>query len=439
MLRTIFVVVILAVGWTLAFTSALYAAALYLWIAYFRPESWAWSDIFASLNLSYFAGVFLVIRTLAAGTSLRLTKRNVLLVLFLLLTLLSVIGSVDVPTSWLNWQAFAKTIIVSYLLTVLIKSEADLRLILWVIVLSLGFEAAKQGWAQLVLNPGARNDNTIPFLGDNNVVSVGMAMLTPLVAALAATSAGKFKRGLQFVNVGVIYRGLSTYSRGGFLSFGAVAAYSFFRSDRKVRTLVMGAIVAALVLPVLPPEFWARMSTIAAPAEERDESQQGRLHFWQVAIVMVNDRPLLGVGHAAFPSAYDSYDWSEGWYGRRRSVHSSWFGVLADTGYPGFALFVFILASSLWACRRVRRMSKRGEIPESLGAYAVGLESALVAFMIGGTFVPFHYVEMLWHFLALTMALENIAAAQAASIREERTRQRKPEIVEKPVEEFVWA
>ena len=96
--------------------------------------------------------------------------------------------------------------------------------------LSLGFEAAKQGWAQLVLNPGARNDNSIPFLGDNNVVAVGMAMLTPILTALAATSTGWYKRGSQFVNVGIVYRGLSTYSRGGFLSFGAVAGFAFLRS-----------------------------------------------------------------------------------------------------------------------------------------------------------------------------------------------------------------
>ena len=439
MLRSIFVSIILIVGWTLAFRSPLYAAGLYLWIAYFRPEAWAWSDIFASLNLSYFAGVFLLIRAFASGTPMRITRRNALLLLFLAITLLSVFASVDVPASWAAWQAFAKTIIVSYLLTTLIKTESDLRVILYVIAASLGFEAAKQGWAQLVLNPGARNDNTIPFLGDNNVVALGMAMLTPILSALAATSTGWYKRGVQFVNVGIVYRGLTTYSRGGFLSFGAVAGVTFLRSNHKARALVAGALIAALILPVLPTAFWDRMSTIAAPAEERDYSQTGRLHFWQVAIAMANDRPLLGVGHAAYPSAYDQYDWTDGLYNRRRSAHSSWFGILADTGYPAFALFLFILFSSLWTCRRVRRMAKRGEIPENIGHYAIGLESALVAFMVGGTFVPFHYVEMLWHFLALTMALDNVAAAQAASIREQRKRDTKPAVVEEPVEEFVWA
>jgi len=439
MLRSIFVAGVLAIGWFFAFQSALYAAALYLWIAYFRPESWAWSGVFAAWNLSYIAGVFLVIRTLVSGVSMRVTRRSAMLLLLLALSLLSTYSGLHFDHSWTYWQAFARTIVVSYLLTVLIKTKGDLRLILFVIALSLGFEAAKQGWAQLTLNPGGRNDNPIPFLGDNNLVAVGMAMLVPLVSALADTSTGWRKRALQFLNIGIIYRGVSTYSRGGFLSLGAVAILSFWRSERKARALIAGAIIAALIVPVLPTEFWDRMSTITAPAEERDDSQAGRLHFWQVAIAMANDRPLLGVGHSGYELAYDQYDTTGGHYLTGRAVHSSWFGVLAELGYPGLSLFLVIVLSSLRGCRRVRRMAQRGETPIALGHYARALESALIAFMVGGSFVSFHYCEMLWHFFALTIALERVAKTEAASIREPETSAARPPMVEEPREEFVWA
>ena len=46
-------------------------------------------------------------------------------------------------------------------------------------------------------------------------------------------------------------------------------------------------------------------------------------------------------------------------------------------------------------------MAKRGEVPDSLGHYATGLESSLIAFCVGGTFVSFHYNEMLWHFFGV--------------------------------------
>jgi probable O-glycosylation ligase (exosortase A-associated) len=411
-----------------------------LWIAYFRPESWAWSDLFTTLNLSYLAGAYLVLRTVFSGVALKLDLRNSLLIVFLLHSLMSTWFALNPEYSFSYWQDFAKMIVVSFLLTNIIQTSADLRLILIVIAVSLGFEAGKQGWAQLVLNPGAKNDNTVPFLGDNNLVAVGMAMLVPIIGALAATSSGWQKRAFQFLSVGVLYRGLSTYSRGGFLSFAAVGAHWFWRSPHKLKTIAAVALAALLIAPVLPQEFWDRMSTIVAPSQERDDSVQGRLHFWQVAVAMANERPLVGVGHRGYEPAYNQYDWTNGQFLTNRAVHSAWFGVLADLGYVGLFLFVAIVLLSLRGCRRVRKAARRGEIPGPLGPYAVGLESSLVAFIIGGSFVSFQYSEMLWHYFALTIALERVAVAEAAANRvraEQEQLARQPEEAAEP--DFAWA
>lgn len=440
MLRTIFVFVVLTVGWAFALRGPVYAACLYLWIAYFRPESWAWNDLFTTLNLSYFAGAYLVLRTVFSGVALKLDLRNSLMIVFLLHSLMSTWFGLNPEYSFGYWQEFAKMIVVSFLLTNIIQTSAELRLILIVITLSLGFEAGKQGWAQLVLNPGAKNDNSVPFLGDNNLVAVGMAMLLPIVGALAATASGWRKRAFQFLSVGVLYRGLSTYSRGGFLSFAAVGAHWFWRSPYKLKTTAAVALSALLIAPVLPQEFWDRMSTITASSEERDESVQGRLHFWRVAAAMANERPLVGVGHRGYEPAYNQYDWTNGQFLTNRAVHSAWFGVLADLGYPGLFLFVAIVLLSLRGCRRVRKAAERGEIPGPLGPYAIGLESSLVAFVIGGSFVSFQYSEMLWHYFALTIALERVAVAEAAANRvraEQEQQARQTDDAAEP--DFAWA
>lgn len=442
MIRTIIVIVALTIGWGFAIQGPLYAACLYLWIAYFRPESWAWNPVFGTLNLSYIAGAYLVIRSIVSGVRLRLDIRTVLMLLFLAHSFVSAWLGLNSEHSLGYWQEFAKVIVISILLTTIIQTAAELRLIFLVITLSLGFEAVKQGWAQLILNPGARNDNWVPFLGDNNLVAVGMAMLLPIIGALGATSTGWRKRAFQFMSIGVLYRGLSTYSRGGFLSLGAVSAIWFWRSEHKLKTLVAVAIAAVLILPVLPQQFWDRMSTITAPTEERDTSQQGRLHFWEVAVVMANDRPLIGVGHRGYEPAYNTYDFSEGRYLTNRAVHSAWFGVLGELGYPGLLLFVAIIVSSLATCRRVRLAARRGEIPGPLGPYAIGLESSLIAFMVGGSFVSFQYCEMLWHFFALSIALERVAVAEAAVNRSRREAERVPVAepsADDPDRDFAWA
>ena len=441
MIRTVLVIVALTIGWGFAIQGPLYAACLYLWIAYFRPESWAWSSVFTTLNLSYIAGAYLVIRAALSGMAFRFDARTILLLVFLGHSFISAWFGLNSDYSIGYWQEFAKVIVVSIVVTNVIRTAADLRLILLVITLSLGFEAVKQGWAQLILNPGQPNNNWIPFLGDNNLVAVGMAMLLPIVGALGATSSGWRKRAFQFMSIGVLYRGLSTYSRGGFLSMSVVGLIWFWRSEHKARTLAAVAVATMLILPVLPQQFWDRMSTITAPAEERDASQQGRLHFWQVAIAMANDRPFIGVGHRGYEPAYNSYDFSGGQFEQDRAVHSAWFGVLGELGYPGLLLFVAIFISSLLACRRVRLAAKRADTATPLGPYAVALESSLIAFMVGGSFVSFQYSEMLWHFFALTIALERVAATEMAIERTKKNAGDAPaanQADREPEPEFAW-
>jgi len=102
-----------------------------------------------------------------------------------------------------------------------------------------------------------------------------------------------------------------------------------------------------------------------------------------------------------------------------------------------FALFL----STMYTCRRVRLLARRGAIPEALGRYAISLEAALASFAIGGAFVSFHYCEMLWHFFALTMALEVVAAKEALAITTEaaRPKQQSASVTTQPLEpDFVW-
>jgi O-antigen ligase len=165
------------------------------------------------------------------------------------------------------------------LITVLITSAKELKIALILIVLSLGLEGAKQGWAQLILNPGATNTNEIPFLGDNNCVAIGMLMLVPLLFALGQTAKSKWmKSGYIFLIIGVSYRALSTYSRGGMIAFAGMCIIWWLRSRHKIQSILAIALIAALTLPVFPPKFWDRMKTITANQEEMDSSSASRLY-----------------------------------------------------------------------------------------------------------------------------------------------------------------
>lgn len=412
MLRTIFVLGLVAFGAKYAIQGAFGALLLYLWIAYFRPDAWVWQvEFIRTLNLSLVAGVFLVIRSLFSPDRFRFDLRSLLLLVFLTLSLLSTWVSTQSAYAWEFWIDFVKTVVVTYLFQVLVTDMTKFRTTLMVLALSLGFEGAKQGWVQLLINPGGHNDNILPMLGDNNGVAVGMLMLMAVFIALAQTSTRRWEKWLcRFFLLGVSYRAVSTYSRGGFLAAGALVMLYVLRSRRKVPAIIGALVVGTVVLSVLPPTFWDRMSTIKLSEDEiEDDSSRSRLHFWRVAVSMANANPVLGVGYNSFNRVYDSYDTLDGRYGRRRSVHSMWFGVLAELGYPAFLVYLTILGLAVLSTQSIASRSKRGDLPPEFYSYAVALQIAFATCFVGGSFVPWQYVEMLWHFIGLTMALRSIA------------------------------
>lgn len=68
MLRLIFVSLIIAFGTKYALKGAFGALLLYLWVAYFRPHLWAHnSSIIGALDLSLFAGVYLLVRSITSN------------------------------------------------------------------------------------------------------------------------------------------------------------------------------------------------------------------------------------------------------------------------------------------------------------------------------------------------------------------------------------
>ena len=410
MFRTLFILTIVSIGTYYALQSSFYALLLYMWNAYFRPEDWVWTDLISNLHISYIAGCYVVLATLFSGKRLPMNGRIGLMMLFLIHTLLSTLLSEHFEYCWLYWVDFLKTIIITYLMIILIDDFSKFRLVLLVVALSLGLEASKQGWFYLLTSPGGANSNPIAFLGDNNGVAVGMLMLVPIIALLAQTTPRRWARLFYWLMlVGVLYRALSTYSRGGFLACIAMGSTYCLYSQKKLRMLFASTIIVAIVLPTLPDTFWNRMTTIQTYQEAEDTSALGRFHFWQVAREMAAAHPFLGVGYHGYNLSYDDYDSSQGKYGHLRAAHNSPLAVVAELGYLGLAIYMIIILSSLEACHRVRKLAATDPSLLDFSQSATALITSLLVFLVGGFFVTFQYQEMLWHFFGLTIVLTELA------------------------------
>ena len=427
MLRALLVIGIIVYGCAKSVQGPFYALLFYLWIAYFRPEQWLWFDFYSQLNLSFLVGIAVLLSTLIApGEKLRFGFGSVLMIVFLVQSTLSTLFSPHSDYAFPYYEDFLKCIIISLVIASLVTEERRLRLVFLVIVCSVGLEGVKQGWAQLLLNPGAKNANPWEAFGDENGVAVGMLMVSSMMVALARAAPSKWERVLmRFALVGVVYRAISTYSRGGFLSLGGFTLHYILRSKRKLVGVVAIAFVVGIIVPVLPDDFWARMNTINQAQQNLEETAEadlsiaGRLHFWAVAWEMAKARPLLGVGHNAYNASYREYDFSFGKFPGDRSVHSIWLGVLSELGFPGLIVFVTLILYAFWTNRRVQRLAKKHPELTNLGHYGRGIEGALVVYAIGGSFVIFQYHEFPWHLFALSFALGRIASERVAALSAE--------------------
>jgi probable O-glycosylation ligase (exosortase A-associated) len=284
-----------------------------------------------------------------------------------------------------------------------------------VIAGSFGFHAAKAGLAS-ILGGGVRFfEGPGGAFTDNNGYAVGMAMIIPLIVVSAQVAGNRwikwgFYTAVPLAAVAVV----GTFSRGGFLALVA-AGLTLVLLKRRIAALCMVVLVAA-------PLWWfagtqegyvERLSTIQTYDEVGEASALSRLHFWAVAVRMAQAN-VLGVGLFNYERAYDQYDFLDGAYGRRRSVHSSPFQVLAETGFMGAAVFGFLFVYGFICTRRVRRRAKNKELSESDRALLVGASDALVAsmvgFLVGGSFIAMALNDLTWFTFALIATLDRISA-----------------------------
>jgi O-antigen ligase len=127
---------------------------------------------------------------------------------------------------------------------------------------------------------------------------------------------------------------------------------------------------------------------------------------------MAYAHPFFGVGLRNYEFTYDAFDFLNGIYGKGRSVHSSHFQVLAETGLIGSAFYVFLFTYGLTLCFRVRARSRRSELTPELQKFFYSASNAIIAsmfgFLAGGSFIALALNDITWLTFALIASLDII-------------------------------
>lgn len=189
-------------------------------------------------------------------------------------------------------------------------------------------------------------------IGDENDVAIALVTFMPFAVVSVILSKSMVKKVLFGVIFGIMAAGVvASMSRGGFLGFAAMLLYGFWLSPQKLRTALIGLILALGLAVLAPEEYWTEMGTIGAEVENQDENAgTGALRrvYWAIARQMFYANPIFGVGVANFKWSVGDYQSDEQFsqVGRiftGQECHSLYFSVLAELGLSGFVMFLLIL------------------------------------------------------------------------------------------------
>lgn len=252
------------------------------------------------------------------------------------------------------------------------------------------------------------------MLGDPNDLSLVLLFGSGFAAAVLFTAGlPKWERvaGL-IVFVLVASAIIATQSRGGLLGIATVTGVlAAQRIKSKVVLISLGAI--ALMALFAMAGISDRASGGAAESGI-DESAMGRIHAWDAAFKMALHNPLTGVGLNNFYNNY--YLYSDFWDGKNHAVHSTWLGVLAESGFVGFAFFMWMTVSAYRSIRRTKGLIAR--LPDHnprLQAAANGQLAGFAGFCVSGTFLTQGFVWPIYIIFAVTVALGRLAERRTAA------------------------
>lgn len=244
------------------------------------------------------------------------------------------------------------------------------------------------------------------MLGDPNDLS--LVLLFPASFALSTIMTPGFSKNWKLLGyisfITVVLAIVATQSRGGLLGICAVSGiFAWRRVKNKALLVCVGLCVLGLLFVLAGVSDRA---SGGAHEEGIDESAMGRVYAWQAAMGMALHHPLTGVGINNFISNY--FDYSPHWDGKNHAVHSTWFGILAETGVLGLLVFIslIIMIAKIGLATVARfQPSSNAHYSPALYACAQSVQAGLAGFCISGTFLTMGFTWPIYILLALAIAL----------------------------------
>ncbi len=296
------------------------------------------------------------------------------------------------------WERVIKIFLMTGVLLLVLHTRRHVELLVWTLVVSLGFYGAKGGVFTIMTGgSGMVNGPNGSVMAGNNALGVGLVIVIPLMVHLYQQYQNKWLRlglaGAAFLCAVAV---LGSYSRGAVLAIFAMGCLLWIRSAHKLPIFIGALLMLVVAIPAMPDRWTARMQTIET--YEEDSSAMGRIIAWETAYNIAKDKFPIGGG----------FEWQGPETSARYSpipgavlvAHSIYFQVLGSQGFIGLAFFLLFWMLVWRQCTWIRRTSRNH--PDFRWAFSLAsmTQVALVGYAVGGAFLDLAFWDLPYYLYA---------------------------------------
>jgi probable O-glycosylation ligase (exosortase A-associated) len=406
-MRDVFVTLVVAGMLPAALLNPFAGVALWTWLSVMNPHRLTWGFAY-NFPFAQAAAIATLLGLAINVKKVRFPVKPVTLVLvaFLAWMNITMLFAIHFDESIEMWSRVNKTLLMTLVALAVVRSERQIRIFLWIFVMSVAFFGIKGGIFAIATGGESRvYGPPNSHIDDNNSISVALLMMIPLMAFLQQQSKHLLiKVGMFAAILLCVVSVFASYSRGAFVAGCAMATMLAIKSRKRVAYLVVISLSLAIILAAMPQQWSDRMATILG---DPDMSVQGRFNAWGMAWNLALDRPIFGGGFAIYN--LDVFQRYAPIPDDVHSAHNNFFQVLGEHGFVGLTLFL-LLAVLMW--RTGTRVIRVSRTPETRwrADLARALQVGMVGFLVGGLSVNIAYWDVYYFMLVLLVALENAAS-----------------------------
>ena len=362
------------------------AVLMFYWLSFMNPHRLCWGFA-VTMPFALITAITLLISLLfwKEKKSIQWMPVNILLFIYTIWMTITTIFAFEPSLAWPLWDRMWRIQLITFLTMMVITNPIKINRLVWVIVLSLGFYGIKGG-IFTILRGGADKvwgpDGS--FIGGNNEIGLALCMTVPLFRYLILVESKPIlKQGLMVAMILNLVTIIGTQSRGSLLGMLSMIAFLVMKSRQKFYLLVIIIFTLPIIIGFMPESWHERMSTIADYSH--DSSAMGRINAWGAAINLALDN-ITGAGFKGLPIPWVFEKYANNIYDVH-DAHSIYFQVLAEHGFIGFILFIFIAFSSWRLAASLMKETKNN--PELQWIYDLSsmLQVSFIGYWSAGAFL----------------------------------------------------